>query len=120
MTGQVTSGCRRTTPLASSLWSQIESSFSIALICATSRRIPASASTNQGPDKDDLSRCRKWLEDKVSPYDSKFFKQEEEQRLRREKKMVLISPVQIFGRARTYPGRAAGRDLLITVDRWSH
>ena len=29
------------------------SSFSIALICTTSRWIPASASTNQGPAKDD-------------------------------------------------------------------
>jgi len=29
----------------------IKSSFSIALICTTSRRIPASASTNQGPEK---------------------------------------------------------------------
>ena len=28
--------------------------FSIALICTTSRRIPAIASTNQGPEKGDL------------------------------------------------------------------
>jgi len=31
-----------------------KSSFQIALICNARRRIPASASTNQGPKKDDL------------------------------------------------------------------
>ena len=32
-----------------------ESSFSIALICTTSGRIPASASTNQGPEQGDFT-----------------------------------------------------------------
>ena len=31
-----------------------KSSFSIPLICTTNRRIPASAGTNQGPEKGDL------------------------------------------------------------------
>ena len=34
--------------------SESNSSFPIALICTTSRRIPASASANQGPKKGDL------------------------------------------------------------------
>ena len=33
---------------------RISASFEIALICTTRRQIPASASTNQGPEKDDL------------------------------------------------------------------
>ena len=33
---------------------RIKSSFSIVLICTTRRRIPASASTNQGPETGDL------------------------------------------------------------------
>ena len=33
---------------------QVKSSFSIPLICTTRRRIPVSASTNQGPAKVDL------------------------------------------------------------------
>ena len=39
---------------STSLQSAIKASFSIAVICAASRRIPASASTNQGPGKGDL------------------------------------------------------------------
>jgi len=35
---------------------KIKSSLSIALICTTSQRIPASASTNQGSEKGDLMR----------------------------------------------------------------
>ena len=34
--------------------SAIKSSFSIALICTTSHRIPVSASTNQGPEKGEV------------------------------------------------------------------
>jgi len=36
-----------------------KSSFSIALNCATSRRIPAGKSTNEGPDEGDLMRVRR-------------------------------------------------------------
>ena len=35
-------------------FSGIKSSFSIALMCTTSRRMPASASTNQGPETGDV------------------------------------------------------------------
>ena len=37
----------------------IKLSFEAALICTTSRRIPASASPNQGPEQGDLRAVRK-------------------------------------------------------------
>jgi hypothetical protein len=52
------SSAASTMPRAAAVPQAPKTSFSLALICTTSRRIPARASTNQGPAKGDLV-CRR-------------------------------------------------------------
>jgi len=81
-----------------------KSSFSIALFCLTRRRIPARASSNEGPEKGDLIP-------QVEDIDTILNRRG----INLDFTYIYDVPGTFFGHAGTNLGRVAGRDLFTAV-----